>query len=177
MLKYTLIGIVSIIVIVLLAAAFVAKDYSVTSEIVINKPKALVFDYVRMIRNQEKYSKWVMTDPNVKMTYTGTDGTVGFKAAWKSDVKDVGQGEQEISKIVDGTGYEADIRFLKPQRGGGHATAMATAIADNQTKLVTTFNSSMPYPFNLMIPMIKNMLQKDLDTNNANLKKILESQP
>ena len=175
--KYTLIAIGVIIAIVLLAAAIMDKDYVVTSEVVINKPKNVVFDYVRMIKNQEKYSKWVMADPNIKMKYSGTDGAVGFKAEWTSEVKGVGVGEQEITKIMDGTGYEAEVRFLKPQRGKLTANVVANAVTDNQTKMVTTLNSSMPYPFNLMIPMIKNMLQKDLDTNGMNLKKILESQP
>ncbi len=38
-----------------------------------------------------------MMDPNVKLIYTGTDGTVGFKSAWSSDVKNVGVGEQEAT--------------------------------------------------------------------------------
>ena len=39
------------------------------------------------------YSKWVMTDPNKRMTYTGTDGTEGFAAAWDSNIKQAGKGD------------------------------------------------------------------------------------
>ena len=45
----------------------------------VNKPKQQVFDYVKLIKNQEQYSVWVMKDPNIKIVYTGTDGTVGAR--------------------------------------------------------------------------------------------------
>jgi hypothetical protein len=34
-----------------------------------------------------------MMDPNAKMEYKGTDGTVGFISAWDSKIKYVGKGE------------------------------------------------------------------------------------
>jgi hypothetical protein len=37
-----------------------------------------------------------MMDPDMKKTYRGTDGTVGFVSEWESNKKDVGTGEQEI---------------------------------------------------------------------------------
>ena len=39
-----------------------------------------------------------MMDRNVKKSFKGTDGTVGFVAAWDSDNKKVGKGEQEVKK-------------------------------------------------------------------------------
>src|SRR5688572_26346634 len=80
----------------LLVAVFVKKDYAVEREITINKPKQQVFDYIKYLKNQDNYSKWNMMDPGMTKSYRGTDGTVGFVAAWDSQKEDVGAGEQEI---------------------------------------------------------------------------------
>jgi uncharacterized protein YndB with AHSA1/START domain len=175
MLTTILIIILAIIAVALLTAAIMDKKFSITSEVIIDTPRDNVFNYIKLLKNQEYYSKWVMMDPNVKMTYTGTDGTVGFKAAWVSTVKDVGEGEQEITTINEGDGYEVEIRFKKPFEGVSTAVTSTQAISETQTKFTTTFYSSNPFPMNLMIPMIKKMLQKDMDENAANLKKILET--
>jgi len=175
MLTIIAIVIVGIIAIALVAAAIIDKKFTITSEVVINAPRDSVFNYIKLLKNQEHYSKWVMMDPNVKLTYTGTDGTVGFKSAWISENKNVGVGEQEITKINEGDGYEVEIRFKKPFEGVSTAVTSTQAISDTQTKFTTTFYSSNPFPMNLMIPMIKNMLKKDMDENASNLKKILET--
>ena len=172
---------IAIIIIVLvgllfLAASMMEKEYSLSSSIIINRPQNMVFDYVKYLKNQERYSKWVMADPNVKLTYTGTDGTVGFRAAWESADKNVGVGEQEIMSIQEGIGYDAEIRFEKPFKGISTANVTTEAVSSNQTKVTTTFNSKTPFPMNLMVPMIKKMLQKDMDTNSENLKRVLENQ-
>lgn len=85
-------GIVGFIVLLLLIALFISNDYTVSVSTTINKPKRVVFDYVKMVKNQENYSIWVMQDPNVKMIYEGVDGTVGFKATWDSKDDNVGAG-------------------------------------------------------------------------------------
>ena len=71
-----------IIAIPLVVALFVKKDYVVEREIIINKPKAEVFEYIKFLKNQDNYSKWNMMDPDMKKTYQGTYGTVGFISAW-----------------------------------------------------------------------------------------------
>jgi cell division protein FtsL len=51
-LRTILIVIVALIALLLIIALFTKKDYSVQREVVINKPKELVFDYVRLTANQ-----------------------------------------------------------------------------------------------------------------------------
>ncbi|RZJ55092.1 MAG: hypothetical protein EOO45_30090, partial [Flavobacterium sp.] len=94
----TLLGIVAI---ALLAAAFMRKEYLIEREITINKPKQEVFNYIKMIKNQDNFSKWNKADPAMKKEFSGTDGTVGFIYKWDGN-DEVGTGEQEITKISDG---------------------------------------------------------------------------
>ena len=115
-----------------------------------------------------------MMDPNVKLTYTGTDGTVGFKAAWKSDVKDVGVGEQEITRIVPGERYDVELRFEKPFKATNQAYTTTIPVDANRTKVTTVFNGKNAIPMNLMSAMIRKMLLKDMNQNMLNLKKELE---
>jgi uncharacterized protein YndB with AHSA1/START domain len=161
---------VSIIALLLLAAAIMKKEISISSEIIINRSQAEVFNYIKHIKNQEHYSKWVMADPNSKITYTRTDGTVGFKSAWNSQMKNVGVGEQEITKITEGIGYDVILRFEKPFKGTSYANTTTQKTSDNQTKLTTTFSSTTPFPMNLMSAMMKGMLLKDMNENSQILK-------
>ena len=176
MLQTIAIIIIVLVGLILLMASLMEKEYSLSSSIIINRPQNVVFDYVKHLKNQERYSKWVMADPNVKLTYTGTDGIVGFRAAWESADKNVGVGEQEIMIIKEGIGYDAEIRFEKPFKGVSTANVTTEAISSNQTKVTTTFNSKTPFPMNIMVPMIKKMLTKDMNQNSTTLKSVLENQ-
>ena len=174
MLQTILLVFFAIFILVLIYAYFAEKNFIISSETVINKPKDEVFAFARLIRNQEKWSKWVMADPDIKIQYVGTDGEVGFKSSWQSEDKNVGVGEQEIMKINGNDGMDVEIRFKKPFEGISNANYFLDSLSENQTKITTTFYSSNPFPLNLMIPIIKKMLKKDMDTNSANLKALLE---
>lgn len=174
MLLNSLLVIAGLIALVFLLALLAKKEFSLRSETLINQPKDLVFDYIKQLKNQENYSKWVMADPNIQLTYSGIDGKVGFRAAWVSNMKNVGVGEQEITKITDGEKYEVEIRFEKPFKATHHAFTTTSAVSPTQTKVTTTFYGKTTIPLNLMAPVFHKMLRKDMDENAANLKRQLE---
>src|SRR6478736_3566872 len=84
-----------ILTIPLVIALFVKREYDVERAVTINKPKEEVFNYVKYLKNQDNYSKWIQIDPNLKKSFRGTDGTVGFVYAWDGN-NQAGKGEQEI---------------------------------------------------------------------------------
>jgi uncharacterized protein YndB with AHSA1/START domain len=168
--------IVGLIVLLLLIALFIKKEYKVEREMVINRPRSNVYDYARMLKNQEKYSVWVMRDPKVQIVYTGTDGTPGAMSAWKSDNKNVGIGEQEIKKIHEGESIEVEIRFKKPFESTGYGTTLLSDAGPGNTKIVSRFSGVSKYPFNLMNIMLDKMLGKDMLQNLSNMKNNLEKQ-
>ena len=175
-LKIVGITIGSIIALLLIVALFVKKEYGVTREVTINKPKQEVFNYVKHVKNQDHFSKWNQMDPAMKKEYQGTDGTVGFIYAWDSKDKNVGTGNQEIKNIVDGQRVDLDIHFIKPFEGKASADFITEAVSDNQTKVKWEFNSRMPYPMNLMrlFMDMEGMIGDDLQTGLNNLKNVLE---
>jgi len=163
-----------ILLVLLIVAALVKKDFRLEKQVIINKPKQQVYNYMKMIRNQEQYSVWVMKDPNIKLVYTGTDGTVGFKSAWESNDKNVGIGEQEIIKLNEGESMDVEIRFQKPFVATNYAHNELTAISDAQTKLVQAFTGSSKYPMNIMNLFMDSLVGKAMQQNLENLKNNIE---
>ena len=165
---------VIIIAIPLLLAAIMKKQYEVKQDIVINRNKNDVFAYIKYLKNQDNFSKWILMDPNVKKEYRGTDATVGFVSTWESENKKVGRGEQEIKNIVEGERIDYEIRFITPFQSVSPAYLAASEIENNQTKVTWSFTGKMAYPMNLMIPNLVSSLEKDLHTGLENLKNLLE---
>jgi hypothetical protein len=169
-----LIAVVALIVLLLLMALFIKKEYIIQKEITINKSSKEVYSYIRFLRNQEQYSKWVMTDPDMKKEFKGTDGNVGFVYKWDSENKNVGKGEQEIVKLVEGERVDAEIRFIKPFEGIA-TTIMATkTVSENQTRVVWGMQGVSKYPMNILNPFMDNLLGKDLESSLTQMKNILE---
>lgn len=167
--------ILGIIALLLIIALFLRKEYSVHREIIIAAPQAKVFDYLRQLKNQDNFNKWVMVDPDMKREFKGTDGTAGFIYGWNGN-KQAGEGEQEIKAIVDGKRIETEIRFVRPFGGVAYANMDTAALSEKQTKVGWNSKSKLKYPLNIMIPMIEKMLAKDMDESLNNLKGILEKQ-
>ena len=176
-LKKVLILFVALIGLVLIIALFVKKDYHVFRTVEVEMAKDDVFEYVRMIKNQENFSVWQNMDPKVKQTYTGTDGMVGSIYAWDSKVEDVGVGEQEITKIDVGNRVDFELRFLKPMEMTGNSY-FTTEEAGGKTKVTWGFTGESPWPWNFFFLFI-NMdeeLGPDLQKGLDNLKLVLESE-
>jgi len=167
----------SLIAIVLLIAAFAPSEYALKKDIIINQNKSAVFDYIKLLKNQNNYSPWAERDPDMKKTYQGTDGTVGFISAWQSDNKTVGKGEQEILTIVGGERIDTELRFYEPFEATDSAYMTTESISENETKVVWGFLGKMPYPMNLMLLMMDmdKEIGGDLAKGLTNLKSILES--
>ncbi len=146
-----LVGIVLFLVLVLGVMSLLApSDFAVEREVVINRPKGEVFDYLLLVKNQNDWSPWIKKDPKLRQTFIGTDGEVGFVYKWDSDNSEVGQGEQEIMKIVDGERIDTKLRFKKPFESTSDGYFITEEVAEDKTKVKWGFGGSMPRPINIM---------------------------
>jgi len=166
---------VGILALVLILALFMKKDYAIKSEIVIHAPRQKIFDFLKHLKNQDKFNKWAKADPNRQWEYRGTDGTEGFVIAWKGN-KDAGEGEKEILSLIDGERIETEIRFVKPMRITSRINLETTSISDNQTKVAMINEGHMNWPMNLFIPMGEKRFPKDMESSLITLKNIMENQ-
>lgn len=174
----TILAVIAGLVLLILVLALIApREYKIYRDVVINKPKAEVFDYIRYLKNQKNYNYWVMIDPAKKEEFRGTDGTVGFVYAWNGN-KQAGEGAQEIKNIVEGERVEVEIRFVRPFAGTSQTPFTVEEIAPGQTKVNWEMTSTMSYPMNAMQLFINmdKMLGKELEKSLEKLKSILEKE-
>ncbi|WP_256527755.1 GNAT family N-acetyltransferase [Dyadobacter diqingensis] len=170
---YTILGLLAVFII---AAILMPKNYAVEREILINKPKPEVFAYLKSLKNQDNWSVWMAKDPNVKKTFKGTDGTVGYTSRWEGN-EEVGTGEQEIKKITEGERIDTELRFIKPFESTNDAYMITEVVGPEQTRVKWGFSGKMPIPMNVFLPFMgmEDSVGKDFSDGLKNLKKILEN--
>ena len=166
--------IVLLIILFLVIPLFIGNQYQVEKEVLIQRSNLSVFDFLKLLGNQIYYNKWVMMDPAVKRTSKGVDGTVGFISYWDSQVKNVGKGEQEITRIDAGTNIDSTVRFEKPFKNTGQVSITTIAVTPGQTRVIWKMIGQNKYPMNLMNLILPGMLGKDMSESLGNLKNLLE---
>jgi len=166
----------SLVVVACLSAAMLPARYIVARDIIVNRPRAQVFGYLRLLRNQDNFNKWIMSATDMKREFRGTDGTVGFVYAWEG--KRAGKGEQEIVRIEEGDTVETELRFVKPFRDVAQVQLITEFISPEETRVVWTFSGKRNFGMKLMhrILNMRKMMSRDLDTGLITLKKELENQ-
>jgi hypothetical protein len=165
-------GLIGLIIFLALIAP---KNFAVSRSIVVNKPLEETFVFIKSIKNQDIWSPWKKKDPNMNQSFVGTDGEVGFVARWQGN-KDVGEGEQEIVKIVENERVLSKLRFFKPWKSEADAFLSAEAVSDSTTKVTWGFSGSNKIPFNIFM-LFMNMdkaVGKDFEEGLADLKAHLE---
>ena len=169
---YIVLGIIALILVLGLIAP---KNYHVHRSIVINKDRTSVFEFLKYLKNSEKWSPWEEKDPNMAKQFKGTDGEVGALSAWQGN-KDVGEGEQEITKIVADERIESELRFFKPWKSTSDAY-LSVDDADGGTKVTWGFSGKHPFIgsiFMLFMNMDK-AVGTDFEKGLAKLKGELEN--
>lgn len=168
-----LLAIASLIALLLILALFMRKEHYVKREIVINAPRQKVFDYIKLLKNQDEFNEHAMAGADRKKEFKGTDGTVGYVYSWSGD-KDAGEGEKEIMSIVEGKRVEAEIRFVKPMVASARIIMETESISDNQTKVSWSNAGKLKYPISILIPAMEKSVAKGMDASLLNLKNRLE---
>jgi len=165
-----------VIGLLLVGGLFLKKEYNVSREVTINKPRQQVFNYIKYLKNQDKFSKWANMDRAMKKSYRGVDGTVGFVSAWESKSKDVGVGEQEIKNIVDDERIDYELRFMEPIKSTSDASMLVNDAELNATKVTWKFHGKMNYPLNIVMLFVnfEKAIGDDLQVGLTNLKSIME---
>lgn len=149
--------------------------YDVSRSIEIQKPPQEVFEYLKLLKNQDHWSPWGKRDPGMKKEFRGTDGTVGAVSAWEGN-KEVGSGEQEITRIEPGRRIETELRFLKPWKSTSDAY-MEVEPSGSGTRVRWGFKGENGFPMRLMMLFMSmdKMVGKDFEEGLASLKALLET--
>jgi hypothetical protein len=164
----------ALIVLIIVLHFLAPKNYDVNRNVSINKPLPEVFSYLKSLKNQDNWSPWAEKDPNMKKTFSGTDGEVGFLSAWVGN-KEVGEGEQEITGIVENEVINSQLRFLKPFKSTSDAY-LKVEKEGKGTKVIWGFSGVNKFPMTIMMVFMNmdKMIGKDFEYGLNKLKGILE---
>jgi hypothetical protein len=173
--KRIFLAIIIIIAIPFIVAVFVKKEYIIQRKVTINRPNPEVFSYIRHLKNQETFSKWLQLDPAMKKDFRGTDGTIGFVYAWQGNSQ-AGEGEQEIKSIEVNKRLEVEVRFKRPFESVAYTPFTTEPLAPNQTEVTWGMRGKNPYPMNFMNLFMDKVLGNDLEQGLSTLKEVLEKE-
>lgn len=182
MIKKILIALVALVVILIgvvaIASFATPTDFRVEREATINKPKSEVYNYIKFLKNQNEWGPWFKKEPTMKQEFRGTDGTVGFVSYWNGTNEQVGEGEQEIKRLVENERVDTELRFKRPFESKADAFMILESAGNDQTKAKWGFTGSMPRPFNvfMLVMDMDKEVGKDFGDGLANLKAIMEKQ-
>lgn len=143
-----------LVAIPLLVAAFVRKEYVVEREIIINKPKNEVFDYLKQIKNQADYSQW----------------DVNFTS--HSDKNN------EILHIEEGKRIDFSLGDFEQFDTNDTAYFITEDYEGNKTKVRWGIKGKMAYPANLLLIdiSIEQRIGNDLETGLENLQSVFDEE-
>lgn len=170
-------AILMIAITLLILVIAIPRHFNISRNIVINKPANEVFEYLKFIKNQDEWSPWKKKDPDMKQSYVGVDGKIGFIAKWEGN-KDVGSGEQEITRIVENELIETKLRFYKPWKSESDAYIKIKGLDKYNSTIVTWGfsgkNKTVSSIFFLLFNMEK-AIGEDFEKGLVSLKKMLEN--
>jgi len=164
-----------LIVLFALLALLAPKNYDVSRSIEIIRTKADVFDYIKYLKKQQEWSPWGKRDPMMVKKFTGVDGEVGAISYWNGN-RDVGEGEQEITKIIEGERVEGELRFFKPFKSTSDCYLDVAESENGKTKVTWGFKGNNKFPMSIMMLFMSmdKAVGKDFEEGLQNLKSILE---
>ncbi|MGK2861640.1 MAG: SRPBCC family protein [Chitinophagaceae bacterium] len=163
----------TLIIGILLAAAFMPAVYNISQTIVINRPSKQVMNRISNLNEYALWNPWQQSDPSSIKTITGTAGTPDHKYAWEG--KRVGKGSLTLRNINNNE-IHFDLEFLKPWKAKAKDNWRFDTINENETKVRWQNNGELPWPVaRLMGPMLNKNLTHQFRTGLINLKKLSEA--
>ena len=166
-----------LLAILIILSLFAPKNYHVYRSIELDHPKEKVWKQLKYLKKQQEWSPWANKDPNMDQKFTGTDGEVGAVSYWNGN-KEVGEGAQEITKIIDGKRIEQDLRFLKPFKSQSDCYMDLEELDNNRSKVTWGFTGTNKFPMSIIMLFVSmdKMVGKDFEKGLENLKSNLNSE-
>lgn len=169
--------VIGLITFVAFLHAWSRKHYDLSRTIIINRPKAEVYAYIRQLRKQPTWMVWFQKDPEIIKKYKGEDGKVGASFYWKGENKTPGEGIQKITKVREGKVLETQLLFLQPYKSLSLLYFGAKEVEPERTKLIWGVRGVHKFPASVLTLFygLERAVGKDFDQGLQNLKNLLEN--
>ncbi|MEM7659043.1 MAG: SRPBCC family protein [Bacteroidota bacterium] len=159
----------------IVAGMVLPKEYHVKRSIKIDAPKELVFEHIQYFGMRDQWSPWFEMDPNIKISLSGTDGTVGAISRWSGN-DEVGVGEQELTAIMPMERVESEVRFKEPWESSADAY-LTLEDAGESVEVSWGFQGENAFPTNVMMAVMDMdaMIGQDFEKGLGKLKNMCET--
>lgn len=169
------ITIVSIIFFVLVIALILPDNAKVAKSVTIKAEAAQIYAQVDDLKNWEKWSPFLESDPTMEITYEGPQNGVNAQMTWKSP--DLGNGKLIITKTILNKSILTKISFDNDSEAEGEWQFMELGKDSVRVTWATHINK-LGYPFGRIFGLfIEKQMSPFLNRGLKNLKRITEKLP
>lgn len=164
---------------ILIVALFTRSGIKTSKAIDINKPRQDVFDYLVQLKNQEQYNAWMLVDPKMQKTYSGSGEGPGSIVVWESKNRKDGKASQRIINVGPPEKIEVEIIFEKPMASTARYWFELTPISEGCTRVNWIYEGN-PSPYYLLrvahlLLRLKKRVNQYMENSLQNVKQILEN--
>ncbi len=177
MIRKILLGLVAIIALILVIAAFQSDDINVTRSATMTAAPDAVFKVVNDFRQWDAWSPWSKLDPVMKKSLEGPPEGVGAIYRWSGN-NEVGEGSIALLESKPSEKLGMKLEFVRPFAGTSDVQ-FTFAAEGTGTKVTWAMQSKKPYigkVVSLFMDCDK-MCGDQFNEGLANLKKIAEAAP
>ena len=155
--------------------AWSKKDFNVSRTIVINRPKAEGYAFVRQLKKQPQWMPWFNLDSQMQLKFKGEDGKLDAAIYWKGNNR-VGEGMQRITKVREGKVLESQLLFLKPYKAVALLYLGVKEVEPGRTKMVLGISGVHKFPASVLSIFygLEKVIGEDLEKGLRELKNLLE---
>ena len=162
-----------LILIVVILGLIGPKEVTVERSIVINAPRAAVWDQMVNFKNGPNWDPWYRVDSTAARNYFGTDGQPGSGYSWVG--KKMGEGNMKNTG-VEGDKMNYSLHFDKPFKAD--ATGFyAVTDQGGAVKVTWNYHQQLSFIMSAMQPIMSmdKMLGTQFDSGLNNLKRYVEN--
>ncbi|MEQ9188314.1 MAG: SRPBCC family protein, partial [Cryomorphaceae bacterium] len=167
--------IISLVIILLIAAMIAPSENHVERSVMINAPGDAVRANVMSFEGMLKWSPWHDRDPDQEYSIEN-DGQVGALYHWSGADSLVGEGTQTITSMSDNE-VVTHLHFIRPWESDADAVTSLEE-TENGVKVTWSYSDHTPYPMNVMNLMfdLDEMLGPDFQEGMDRLKTLVEEE-
>ncbi|AWL12192.1 hypothetical protein HMF8227_01719 [Saliniradius amylolyticus] len=172
-LKKLLIGVAIILVVFFGAGFLLPGDFKVERQVIIEAPADEIYPMVVDLRQWQRWGVWFKRDPDMKISYSGSEQGVGMISRWKSETE--GNGEMEVIAAEPNKRLVYKLRF--PELDMGSTGEVVLRPTDQGTRVTwMDYGNVGVNPVNRYFAlMMDSLVGPDFESGLQNLKKLAEN--
>jgi len=171
-LRYLVLGLLAAILLVLIAAIFVGRDFSYKKTIHIFARPQKVWTHVNTIKKINTWNPWLHKDNGMNVLISGQDGKPGAKLCWTSNRRVVGRGCLIFKELKPYRLVECQLQLISPHHIDGQMYIRIEPAKVYGSMVSWEFRGQLPYQLRLihLFTGVSRYLEKEMSRGLGQLK-------